>query len=172
MASNSASFWFVVVFAAGLIGFGMVTGWKALQSAILARKAANWPTAVAQIDRAEIREQFGSKGRRYYRVIVNYTYNVAGTDYEGTVISPMYSKSGSRADAEELLGQLQPGTSVQVSHDPVRPGEAVIVTGFLRCGAGALATSGLMILMGLFFLATWVITSLGSREMISRIVHP
>jgi hypothetical protein len=38
-----------------LPGFGVSVAWKAANAALLARRAATWPTSPARIDLAEIR---------------------------------------------------------------------------------------------------------------------
>jgi hypothetical protein len=169
-SSSSFAVWIPLLFAAVILAFGATSTWKAVNSARVARQAVTWPTTPARIESAEIRERAGRRGARSYRVEVRYTYNVAGTDYQGNIISPMYVSSGSRAAAEDLAAHLQPGKSVQVSADPLQPQNSMIVTGFLASGSSALLAGGLLLVVGLFFISLSVMAFLGQGDLISRIV--
>ena len=168
--SSSIAFWVPSLFGALVLALGTSSAWKAANSALLARRAANWPTSPARVESAEIRERVGRRGARFYRVEVRYTYNVAGTDYQGNVISPMYISSGSRASAQDLAAHLQPGKSVQVSSDPLQPQNSMLVTGFLASASSPLLAGGLLLLVGLFLISLSVVAFLGQGDLVSRIV--
>ena len=171
MMSNNSSVVFLFVLATAVLSLGVVIGARAMRAAAVARQATNWPTAAARIEHTAIRERIGSKGRRYYQVVVAYTYKVAGTDYRGSVISPMYGNSGPRQNAENLETELRSGSTVQISYDPAIPNHSMIVPGFLKEGADGLVACGFILLAGLYLGAMATIGMFSRGELISKIVH-
>ncbi len=91
----------------------------------------NWPTTVAQITLAEVREssQTDSEGdiQRYYYPQVKYTYQVGGIMYQGDKLT-FGAKRGyaSLKKANEEIARYPLGTQVQVYYNPEKPQEAVL----------------------------------------------
>lgn len=91
----------------------------------------NWPTTVAQITLAEVREksEYDSEGdtRRYYYPHVEYTYQVAGITYQGNQLT-FGAKRGysSPKKANEEIARYPVGAQVRAYYNPANPQEAVL----------------------------------------------
>jgi hypothetical protein len=172
ISTNLVPPWFGLPVGAVILVFAGVTGRQALRAALLAKSAKAWPTVPGRVEHSQIRERIGAKGRRYYLAAADYSYRVAGTDYRGAVINPMYGQSASRGEAEELLAKLRSGTAVQVSCDPLHPEKSMLAPGFLLSAAGGMMFSGMIFLVGLYLIAGAALSYQGRGELVSRIIRP
>ncbi|MCS6906974.1 MAG: DUF3592 domain-containing protein [Anaerolineales bacterium] len=94
-------------------------------------RSQNWPTTIAEIILAEVRErsQYDNEGdtRRYYYPHVEYRYQVAGVTYQGDALT-LGARVGypSPARARQELARYPVGAQVRAYFNPEDPKEAVL----------------------------------------------
>lgn len=91
----------------------------------------SWPTAIAQITLAEVRERsdYDSDGdlRRYYYPHVEYTYQVAGITYQGNKLTFGAQRGySSPKKANQEIARYPLGAQVKAYYNPENPQEAVL----------------------------------------------
>jgi Protein of unknown function (DUF3592) len=154
------SLFFIVGFA--ILGSG-------IHSLLRGRSAANWPVIEGILTECKWEEDNDSEGSTY-KVAVNYSYRVNGTEYEGSRIAFGYSGSSARANQQKIYQKLKPAQKVQVRYNPEKPGEAVLAYGLNQ-------STLLMIVFGLTWLlfttgftVLWGLSSRGDGELLGRLV--
>ncbi len=114
--------------------FGALGVWLVITSRKQSQKAAasqGWPSAVAQITLSGVRQgrSHDSEGdlQISYYPYVQYTYQVAGTSYQGDKITFGARKTySSSAKAAAELARYSLGAQVRVFYNPENPSEAVL----------------------------------------------
>ena len=124
----------------GLGSFGLfllvgapVSGYFLSRIILEARASASWPAVTGTITKAGVAET--ATGR--YQVDVAYTYQVGGSDYDGSKVRASDGEYSRYDDAYRAVGSLAPGQRVPVYYNPANPGQAV-----LRPGAGFFRSTG------------------------------
>lgn len=131
--SNRKTFWPSVAFAIILLS---VVGYLSLDaiSEIEAqrRASATFLPVEATVIAAEVDETRSSRGvgqpktsRRYYKPIISYRYEVAGSQYQNaTYRFPAFNMS--RKLSQEIVNRYPLGSQIRVYYDPVNPAISVI----------------------------------------------
>jgi hypothetical protein len=143
-----------------LAALGAVLAIAGVWDGRLAVKVNRWPTAPGVVQTSTIgsqRETYKSKGvtreRSFHWPDVTYTYEVNGTPYTGTEVSPFSPKQPRLADsilgntyfrAETLANRYRPEQAVMVRYDPDAPGKA-----YLEAELSAGAYLGLLLAVAL-----------------------
>jgi hypothetical protein len=121
---------FGIIFAwvAGVLAMlgGAAATYTGINRITLCRELAAGPTADATITRSEVVTRRGSKGRKYHRVVVEYTYQVNGPRYSGNspLLQPYESQNLSRA--ARVAAAFPLGATVPVHYLPHNPGRSVL----------------------------------------------
>ena len=111
-------------------------------------QASHWPTTTAMLLEAEDQDLSGAEDT-HHRIRVLYTYDVAGTRYEGDLIHPCYGGGSRFSHAHsELLAALQPGQRYRVYHHRDRPDLSMLSSGFHLRSAFPLGLAMQMMLLG------------------------
>lgn len=122
---------FGVVFA----GIGLALFVFGINQRRKARATEQWPTAAGTITAARIDEErrtTRTQGRTEthisYKPIVEYTYDVNGTRFQGGRLSAGGDMSYDYNTAQRVLSTYQPGQPAAVHYDPADPAQAVLET--------------------------------------------
>jgi hypothetical protein len=105
----------------GLLGYGILSSHRSLQ-------AGNWPTVEGAVTKVELVET--NNDGTTYEVKPEYTYQVGGTQYQGSRVAFGYSGSSEREAHQEIYEKIKNATSVMVRYDPANPANATLSYGF------------------------------------------
>lgn len=134
-----------LLLAATLVAWGAWLAGTRLPMVWLARRAAAWQRAPATLRLTSL--QAARSRSASFRVLVRYSYEVAGAAIEGERIHHCYSPSGRRLLHKGIFNRLQSGSVIAVHFDPHRPAESTILAGVNRdCLLYALAGLPLLLL--------------------------
>lgn len=120
--------------ALGCTLFGLLTAVSAIKSyeelkgIVKARSVASWPAANATIKKVKLRKHVGHKGKKSYKVLVDYEYDVNDKRFQGNRIHPAYSQSNAEGH-HPLHAKLKNARVVKAYFNPENPAEAYIVSG-------------------------------------------
>jgi hypothetical protein len=109
--------------------------------------SANWPSTTGSITRSSVAESVSTSNDdniTHYYPQVTYTYQVAGTTFEGKHIMFGAVESGSHTKAQATIALYPVGKSVSVYYNPADPKEAVLER--------QSKSSNIMLILGIVFL--------------------
>jgi hypothetical protein len=119
----------------------------------------DWPTVTGRVTDSSVEVQrnetgTGRKKKRstYYAPDVSYTYSVEGVPYSSNQIIYGATRYDDKSTAQAIAGQYPKGSDVTVYYDPESPDSAVLEPGIK-------SSSYTMLIMGIVFIVTGVITS-------------
>ncbi|RBP47280.1 uncharacterized protein DUF3592 [Roseimicrobium gellanilyticum] len=167
MDQSISKFFYLLPAAFVLMGAGL-TLW-ALHGQWLALRAQKWPITTGTISKVDEKVSQGRRGNSSVKIKTTYSYEVNGTQYEGTKIHPTYG-GNSRLKAHDALKEaLQPGRRVQVMYCPENPAQAFLATGFRSGSLAPLVVGVLWMTAGLAFGCLLWITKSGNCDFASLI---
>ncbi len=101
---------------------------RAIQDSRAARDAAQWPTTIGTLSKAEVRQR-QHDGNTTYHVETAYQYQVDGQIYTGSRIAFGQSSGEDKARYQQIADALNSGSTVLVRYNPQQPGQAVLAYG-------------------------------------------
>jgi hypothetical protein len=137
---------FKLVIGASYVAGFCIAGWG-VYCVTRSRIAADWPSVQGTVNSCEIKSESGMEhGSTSYRVEVDYSYAVSGTQYHGDRIAFGYSGSSLYADHAKLHDKFFKGQAVTVRYNPSNPADSVLTSGFNWESAFPLVAGLLMVL--------------------------
>lgn len=119
----------IVVGLAWFGGFGLAHS----RATNKAKAAAAWPSAAGKILSTEVvvdeSGSMGEDGTTWYNPVVNYSYDVAGTEFQGHRLRFGNPHCSNRKKAEAAIAPYTVGSPVTVHYNPEKPSDAVLETG-------------------------------------------
>lgn len=144
-----------IIFAGAGI-YMTVTGVSIIRKA---RASVDWPAVAGRITGSEVKVHRSETGtgrkrrtRTSYKPAVMFAYKVEGVPYSSDKVIFGSDSYDSRYKAEKVVNKYPAGTDVTVYYDPESPDYAVLEPGMK-------SSSYAMLIMGIVFLGTGVITS-------------
>ncbi len=115
------------------IAIGIYSIYSGIKSRGIAKASETWPTTGGTVLASEVveRKSYNRKQRMttyYYEPLIRYSYKIAGTDYESSVIRFGDLVRNSRSLADELVTKYPQGSTVAVRYDPSDPARATLET--------------------------------------------
>ena len=120
-----------------LLGAGLYAAvWRGAGVIFEATEVADWPTVTGSVVSSfSQRSNAGSTRSHSWVVVVNYRYEVEGTQFHGdrwTVAGPR--KASGEAHADELRSQFTADDPIEVRYDPANPSRSVLAEGGTASG--------------------------------------
>ena len=112
-----------------LVGFGLLG--YGLHSFYRGRQALSWPTVEGRLLECRLHENPDSDGTTWV-VKVQYSYSVAGREFNGKRIAFGYCGSSSYEEHQGIYQKLQSASRVVVHYQPGDPSDSVLAVGFNR----------------------------------------
>jgi hypothetical protein len=151
-----------------VVGFGII-GWG-MYCALKSRIASNWPTVSGEIKSCEIKKTTDVDGDTY-RVLVSYSYEVFGRQYQGDRIAFGYSGTNSHAEHASLYDKLSMARKVAVRFNPSNPAESALTFG-LKMPMRVLVFGFMWVLFMTGFSILWKQSSHSSVWILTLLVLP
>lgn len=119
------------ILALGLLALGIYLIYAALSSRKKAVSSQGWPSVSGTITRADVEQSTTTDAdgdtTTWYTPVVEYDYEVLGKPFHGKRAAfGAASSYSSDAKARATLAVYQPGASVPVFYNPLKPEEAVL----------------------------------------------
>jgi hypothetical protein len=96
------------------------------------KKSENWPQTEGKVISSEVetRQEVDTEGdtSTYYYPRINYEYKVSNEKFQSSKYR-LLDASMTMKKAKQLVESFTPGQTVAVYYDPVKPAEAVLITG-------------------------------------------
>lgn len=122
--------WFLIIWAAYFILFGMAFIVRGFSNIRLALYTKTWQYALGTITRSELSEDLDSEGEKLYKFVIEYSYTLDGTEYKGKTIfigDGFYTNDKSKVD--EYLKKFVVFQRVSVYYNPKKPKMSVLEKG-------------------------------------------
>ncbi len=121
---------------------------------MLGIQASHWPQVAGKITSVTSKDTSDSESNSR-EIIVRYTYQVAGLEYEGNTIHPTYSSSSLEKAHQSLESLLRSSSEVQVYYDRTKPSRSTLSVGFYSGSLTLVSAGFIFFAAGLGFLLTF-----------------
>ncbi len=135
-----------------LIGIPLLIG--AVVNLVHATASTSWPAVAGVVDRSEVVETSGRRGKRSYKAEINYSYTVDGRRHRGNKLTFLESSWSSPARAAQVQAQYPVGAVVDVYYDPQNPARTVLEPG-VNINDWAVLVAGLVCLAAGISFGVW-----------------
>lgn len=113
-----------------VLAIGLHWTWTYLPLLLHARRSRRWPSTSGVVLGRYAMDADGTADVGSYAAVVRYEYTVDGVSYRSSTVSRRYAfPFWSMRRVVEIHEPYPEGASVEVFHDPVRPGRAVLEPG-------------------------------------------